>query len=245
MSVEIQLPELIDSSRLPQHIAIIMDGNGRWAKLQGQNRVFGHKQGAITVREITQACAELGIKYLTLYTFSTENWGRPSFEITALMELLVQMLRSEVKTLRNNNIRLNAIGNLTLLPDRIQREIDQSIRTTASNTGMVLTLALSYSARWEITEAARQIARDVAAGELKPADINENIVGNYLTTRNMPDPELLIRTSGELRISNYLLWQIAYTELYFTPQFWPAFDKMALYEAIYDYQQRDRRFGKV
>ena len=230
---------------MPQHIAIIMDGNGRWAKLQGQNRVFGHKQGAITVREITQACAELGIKYLTLYTFSTENWGRPSFEITALMELLVQMLRSEVKTLRNNNIRLNAIGNLTLLPDRIQREIDQSIRTTASNTGMVLTLALSYSARWEITEAARQIARDVAAGELKPADINENIVGNYLTTRNMPDPELLIRTSGELRISNYLLWQIAYTELYFTPQFWPAFDKMALYEAIYDYQQRDRRFGKV
>lgn len=239
------LKSQIDINNLPGHIAIIMDGNGRWAKLQGQNRVFGHKQGAITVREITQACAELGIKYLTLYTFSTENWGRPSFEITALMELLVQMLRSEVKTLRNNNIRLNAIGNLTLLPDRIQREIDQSIRTTASNTGMVLTLALSYSARWEITEAARQIARDVAAGELKPADINENIVGNYLTTRNMPDPELLIRTSGELRISNYLLWQIAYTELYFTPQFWPAFDKMALYEAIYDYQQRDRRFGKV
>lgn len=237
--------EKIDLQRLPQHIAVIMDGNGRWAKQQGKNRVFGHGEGVKSVKRITEACAKLGIKYLTLYTFSTENWARPPLEVTALMELLVTTVRREVRELNAQNIRLNAIGNLNMLPARTRDELLSGMEQTAQNTRMTLTLALSYSARWEIVEAARNIAADAAAGKILLDDIDEKCFGQYLSTYNMPDPELLIRTSGEVRISNFLLWQIAYSELYFTDKLWPEFDEEELYKAIVSYQQRDRRFGKV
>jgi undecaprenyl diphosphate synthase len=233
----------IDLTRLPQHIAIIMDGNGRWAKGKGKLRIFGHHGGVVSVRDIVEGSVELGVKYLTLYTFSTENWNRPKLEVMAIMELLVSTIDKEINTFMENNVRLNAIGDLAMLPDKCYSELTRAIKTTSVNTGLVLTLALSYSSRKEIVNAAKQIAIKVQKGELKPEDINEDVFENNLYTYNMPNPELLIRTSGEFRISNYLLWQIAYAELYFTPKLWPDFRREDLFEAILDFQKRERRFG--
>ncbi len=233
----------IDTSRLPRHIAVIMDGNGRWAKEQGKLRVFGHKNGVIAVRDTVEGAAELGVEYLTLYAFSTENWNRPKLEVAALMELLVSTIAKETETLMKNNVRLNAIGDLEALPKRCRKELLEAIDKTSKNTRLTLTLALSYSSRWEIAQAARQIAADVKSGKLELDNIDEPKFTSYLSTRNIPDPELMIRTSGERRISNYLLWQLAYAELYFTPTLWPDFRKENLFEAIVDFQQRERRFG--
>ncbi len=237
------LIDQIDKKKLPHHIAIIMDGNGRWAKQKGKPRVFGHKNGVTSVREVTEACAELGINHLTLYAFSTENWARPKTEVNALMGLLVQTLRKEIETLMKNDIRLNAIGDLEKLPNKTHKALIEAIAETSQNKRMTLTLALNYSARWEILDATKRIHEDLAEGVLQ--DLNEESFSKYLTTHDMPDPELLIRTSGEQRISNYLLWQIAYTELYFTDIFWPEFRKPDLYQAILTYQNRERRFGKT
>jgi undecaprenyl diphosphate synthase len=240
----VDFKEKIDLSRLPKHIAIIMDGNGRWAKQQNQPRVFGHKNGVKSVREVSEAAAELGIEYLTLYAFSTENWNRPLLEVNALMSLLVETIRKEVSTLMDNNIRLRAIGDLEKLPDRTLEALREGIEITQNNKRLTLVLALNYSARWELMEAAKKIHWDATKG-LDSEKLTEDIFHNYLTTHDMPDPELLIRTSGELRISNFLLWQIAYSELYFTDTFWPDFRKQDLYKAIVDYQSRERRFGKI
>lgn len=239
------MKEDIDPGNLPQHIAVIMDGNGRWAKQQGAARVFGHRSAIKAVREVTEGCAELGIKFLTLYAFSTENWNRPKFEVDALMQLLVHTIRGEMKTLMDNNVRLATIGHTESLPKDCQRELHEAMQATEQNTGLVLVLALSYSGRWEIIEAVRQIAEEVKAGTLSSDAINEHTFGQYLTTRNMPDPELMIRTSGEMRISNFLLWQLAYSELYMPDVLWPDFRKPHLYEAILSYQNRERRFGKT
>jgi undecaprenyl diphosphate synthase len=235
----------INKDKLPQHIAIIMDGNGRWAKEKGKLRVFGHQNGVKAVRDAVESAAELGIKHLTLYAFSTENWNRPKFEVNALMELLVSTINKETKTLMENNIRLNAIGDLKSLPPNCYRELQEAINKTENNTRMTLHLALSYSSRWEITNALIQIAEKVKNAELSVEEINDSTVDEYLTTKGIPDPELLIRTSGEHRISNFLLWQIAYAELYFTDKLWPDFRKEDLYEAIIDFQSRERRFGKT
>lgn len=237
--------ELIDKDKLPQHIAIIMDGNGRWAKEKGQPRVLGHRAGVKTVRLITEACAKIGVKYLTLYAFSTENWNRPAYEVNALMRLLVDTLNKEVKVLNKNNIQLETIGDLSRLPDRSRRAMEDAKKSTASNNRMRLTLALNYSGRWEITQAAKTLAQKAKDGFINPQDINEDMVSSELTTADMPDPELLIRTSGETRLSNYLLWQLAYAEFYFTPLYWPDFKEKDLHEAIYTYQNRERRFGKT
>jgi len=237
------LLDQIDKSRLPQHIAIIMDGNGRWAKEKGKLRVFGHHSGVVSVKDIVEAAVEVGIPYITLYTFSTENWNRPWLEITALMELLVNTISKETKTLMDNNVRLNAIGDLEKLPGKCLKHLKKSIEATAGNTKSTLTLALSYSSRWEITEAARKLAVQVQQGLIKPEDINEEMFSANLTTAGIPDPELMIRTSGEFRISNYLLWQLAYAEFYFTEKLWPDFRREDLFEAIIDYQKRERRFG--
>jgi undecaprenyl diphosphate synthase len=239
------LKEDIDLNRLPQHVAVIMDGNGRWAKEHGQPRIFGHRNGVKAVRETTEAAAEIGVKWLTLYAFSTENWNRPQFEVGALMTLLVETLRKEIETLNKNNIRLQAIGDLSKLPAKTYKALLEGIDNTSSNDRMTLTLALFFSARWEITSASREIAIAVKQGQLEPDQITEDAFGSYLSTAHMPDPELLIRTSGECRISNYLLWQIAYSELYFTKVFWPDFRKEDFYEALIDYQHRERRFGKT
>lgn len=233
----------IDLSRLPKHVAIIMDGNGRWAKGKGKLRVFGHHNGVLSVRDVVEGAGELGVKYLTLYTFSAENWNRPSFEVTAIMELLVSTINKEIKQLMKNNVRLNAIGDLNQLPGKCNRELVSAIEKTSANTGLVLTLALSYSSRRELMQAAKNIAEQVKAGTLNPEDVTEDVFAQNLYTHNLPDPELLIRTSGEYRISNYLLWQIAYAELYFTEKLWPDFRREDLYEAILDYQKRERRFG--
>ncbi|WP_158824830.1 isoprenyl transferase [Mucilaginibacter lacusdianchii] len=235
----------IDLLKLPEHIAIIMDGNGRWAKGKGKLRVFGHHNGVLSVRDVVEGAGELGVKYLTLYTFSAENWNRPSFEVTAIMELLVSTINKEIKKLMQNNVRLNAIGDLNMLPGKCHKELLGAIEKTSGNTGLVLTLALSYSSRREIMQAAKNIALQVERGELKSEDINEDVFAQNLYTHNIPDPELLIRTSGEYRISNYLLWQIAYAELYFTEKLWPDFRREDLFEAILDYQKRERRFGKI
>lgn len=237
------LKEQIDRGRVPQHIAVIMDGNGRWAKNHGMERVFGHRNGVRAVRETTEAAAELGVRYLTLYAFSTENWNRPQLEVSALMALLVNTTRQELDTLLKNNIRLTTIGDFEKLHGATQRELREAIDATRNNTGMTLVLALSYSAKWEITQAVRKLAGDVKKGLLDPDAITENDIALALNTSGMPDPELLIRTSGETRISNFLLWQIAYAELYFTPVFWPDFRKENLFEAILDFQNRERRFG--
>ncbi|QHV98305.1 isoprenyl transferase [Spirosoma endbachense] len=239
------MKELIDPSNLPQHIAVIMDGNGRWAKRQGAARVFGHRNAIKAVREVTEGCAELGVKFLTLYAFSTENWNRPKFEVDALMTLLVHTIRGEIKTLMDNNVRLTTIGNTESLPSDCQRELAEAMRETSGNTGLTLVLALSYSGRWEILEAVRQIATDVSTGRLAMSEINESLFGSYLTTDGIPDPELMIRTSGEMRISNFMLWQLAYSELYMPDVLWPDFRRNHLYEAILSYQQRERRFGKT
>jgi undecaprenyl diphosphate synthase len=239
------LKEKIDPEKLPQHIAIIMDGNGRWAKMRGKHRIFGHEQGVISVRETAEAAAEAGVKYLTMYAFSTENWKRPATEVEALMELLVQTIHQETKTLSDNNIRLRAIGDLNSLDERCRDGLLEAIETTASNKRMDLILALSYSGRWELTEVFKNLAHQVKDGTLDPEKISQSLITNNLVTAGIPDPELLIRTSGEYRISNFLLWQLAYTELYFTSKLWPDFRKEDLFEAIIDYQQRERRFGKV
>ena len=231
--------------KIPLHIAIIMDGNGRWAKKKGKLRVFGHQNGVKAVREASESAAELGVKYLTLYAFSTENWNRPRLEIDTLMELLVTTINNELDTLKKNNIRLLTIGDLSQLPENTRKHLQDAIKETSHHTGMCLVIALSYSSRWEITEATRSIARAVQLGKLAPDDITEQTVAQHLCTAGMPDPELMIRTSGEHRISNYLLWQIAYAELYFCEKLWPDFRKEDLYEAIVNYQQRERRFGLV
>lgn len=235
----------IDKTRLPRHIAIIMDGNGRWAKRQGLARMFGHRQGVETVHQITEAAAELGIRFLTLYTFSTENWNRPKEEVDALMALLVDTIVKETPTLMKNNVRLLTIGDLDRLPQETRRKFEGCIEETSANTGLSLVVALSYSARWEITHAVQEAVRLAAAGQIKEEDITEEYISNSLTTKDIPDPDLLIRTSGELRISNFLLWQLAYSELYFTTCLWPEFTKEEFYKAILDYQHRERRFGKT
>jgi undecaprenyl diphosphate synthase len=235
----------IDLSKLPEHVAIIMDGNGRWAKQKGKSRIFGHHNGVTAVRETTEAAAEIGIKYLTLYAFSTENWNRPKNEINALMTLLVKTINKETKTLNKNNIRLLAIGDLESLPKNCYNELQDAINKTKNNTRMSLVLALSYSSKWEIVNAAKRIATEFKNGEININQIDQAMFSRYLTTGGIPDPELLIRTSGEYRISNFLLWQIAYAELYFTSKLWPDFSKDDLYEALIDYQNRERRFGKT
>jgi undecaprenyl diphosphate synthase len=239
------LRDQLDLERLPQHIAIIMDGNGRWAKEQGQDRLFGHFHGVESVRDIVEGCAELGVKYLTLYAFSTENWDRPIEEVTGLMELLVDTIRKETATLNKNKIKLHVIGDTNMLPDYARKELQESVDELKDNTGLNLIMALSYSSRWEIVNAIKNIAADVKTGKLEPFEIDQDTIKDYLTTREFPDPELMIRTSGEYRISNFLLYQLAYAELYFTNVRWPDFRKENLYEAILDFQGRERRFGKT
>lgn len=239
------LKEQINLEKLPKHIAIIMDGNGRWAKQQGEQRIYGHEHGVRSVRDAVEACAELGVEYLTLYAFSTENWNRPKEEVIALMQLLVHTISAETKTLNKNNIRLQAIGDLASLPLDCRNELQEAITSTSKNTRTTLVLALSYSSRWELTMAVQQIANEVKNGTLDPAAINESSINDHLCTAALPEPELMIRTSGEHRISNFLLWQLAYSELYFTDTLWPDFRKENLYEAIIDFQHRERRFGKT
>ncbi len=237
--------ESLDRSRLPRHVAIIMDGNGRWAKERGLDRVYGHHEGVLSVRDIVNACGEIGIEYLTLYAFSTENWNRPKAEVDALMELLVNTIRKEIEDLKKNNVKLHIIGDFPSLPEICRKELKEAMDITAANTGLNLVLALSYSSRQEIMQASRSIAEKVASGLLKPEDIDSELFQQHLYTASFPDPELMIRTSGEHRISNYLLYQLAYAELYFTNVHWPDFRKHNLYEALLNYQQRERRFGKT
>lgn len=237
--------EKINLDKLPQHVAIIMDGNGRWARKQGKNRIFGHRQGVKTVRKIVEASAELGIKYLTLFTFSTENWQRPPREIRALMDLLIITIRNELKSLLENNIRLNTIGDNDSLPPQVRKEINDAVQATEKNTGLTLIMAISYSSKWDIINTVKKIANLVEDKKLKTKDIHEELFTGMLSTGKYPDPELLIRTSGEYRISNFLLWELAYTELYFTTKNWPEFEKEDFYEAILNFQERERRFGKV
>jgi len=239
------LLEKIDKDRLPRHIAIIMDGNGRWAKEQGQDRLYGHYHGVESVRDIVEGCAELKIGYLTLYAFSTENWDRPEYEVIGLMELLVTTIRKEVESLHKNNIKLHVIGDMSMLPEYARQELKEALEITAGNTGLNLVMALSYSGRWELLNAVKNIAFEVREGRLAVEAIDQDTLQRFLCTSNFPDPELMIRTSGEYRISNFLLYQLAYAELYFTQVRWPDFRKENLYEAILDYQNRERRFGKT
>ncbi len=233
----------LDIKRIPRHIAIIMDGNGRWAKERGKERSYGHQAGVDTVRRITSECVRLGVKFLTLYTFSTENWSRPETEIAALMGLVLSSLEDEI--FMKNNVRFQAVGDIQRLPQSVQDKLQETMEHTAQNTAMTMVVALSYSSRWELTRATQSIARDVKAGTLQPEDITEELMNERLETAFMPDPELLIRTGGELRISNYMLWQIAYSELYFCDTYWPDFDEADLHQAIASYQARQRRFGKT
>lgn len=230
---------------IPRHVAVIMDGNGRWAKKKGAARIFGHKNAIKAVRDVTEGCAELGVEFLTLYAFSTENWSRPLEEVSGLMQLLVLTIKKELKTLLNNNVKLSAIGALDSLPRDCQQELHEAMEMTKNNTGLTLVLALSYSGRWEITEAIKKITSDVKLGLVSENDIDQDLVSNYLQTRKMPDPELLIRTSGEMRISNFLLWQLAYTEIYITEKLWPDFRKDDLRLALKAFQNRERRFGRI
>jgi undecaprenyl diphosphate synthase len=239
------LRKKVDTRKLPVHIAIIMDGNGRWARQRGKERIFGHQQGVRAVREVIECGAELGLKYLTLYTFSTENWNRPDDEISALMGIMVQSLNNETDTLIKNNIRLKAIGDIDRLAKDVRARLFDTIELTSPATGLTLIIAMSYSSRWEIVEAAKKLAADVNSGKLQASEIDENDFEKYLSTYGIPDPELMIRTSGELRVSNFLLWQLAYTELYFTELLWPDFSKEEFYKAIISFQKRERRFGKT
>ena len=239
------LIEQIDKHRMPQHVAIIMDGNGRWAKAKGLDRSFGHQEGVVSVRKIVETANDLGIRYLTMYTFSTENWNRPEEEVQALMSLLVLAIKRETPDLMKNNVRLMAIGNLDRLPSDARATLMECISETSANTGTTVILALSYSARWEITEAVKRLAKEAIDKKINPDDITESVVSSYLTTQGIPDPDLLIRTGGEQRISNFLLWQLSYAEFYFTNKYWPDFREEELYEAILYYQQRERRFGKT
>ena len=238
-----QEKELIDLTRIPKHVAIIMDGNGRWAKERGQARTYGHQAGVAAVRTVTEEAVRIGVKYLTLYTFSTENWNRPPEEVSAIMDLLLDSIEEEIFV--KNNVSFHTIGDTRRLPELVQERLRHCIDRTAGNTRMALTLALSYSSRWEITQAARDIARQAASRQLNPDDIDERLLAAHLNTHDMPDPDLLIRTGGEIRLSNYLLWQCAYSELYFCPTYWPDFDGVSLREAIAEYQKRERRFGKT
>lgn len=239
------LKSLIIKDKLPRHIAIIMDGNGRWARSRGNERIFGHKNAIESVRQAVEGAGELGVEYLTLYAFSTENWNRPRSEVDALMSLMVTAIQNETENLHKNNVRLNTIGEINDLPPAVRAQLDSSIRYTAENTGLNLIIALSYSGRWEITTAVKKIVEDVKKGVLDPDIIDTCLIETYLNTANIPEPELLIRTSGERRLSNFMLWQLAYSEFYFTPVLWPDFRKKDLYEAIIDFQRRDRRFGRV
>ena len=239
------LKNKIDINKLPKHIAIIMDGNGRWARQRQEMRTFGHQHGVKAVRETTEAAAELGINYLTLYAFSTENWSRPKFEVDALMHLLVKTIHKETKTLNENNIRLSAIGDINNLPDDCYKELMKAIESTSQNKRMVLNLALSYSSRWELTNAVKLIVEKSIKNEINPEEINSSLIDSFLTTAGIPDPDIMIRTGGDIRMSNFLLWQIAYSELYFTEKLWPDFRKEDLYKAIIDFQARERRFGKT
>lgn len=235
----------INKDNIPKHVAIIMDGNGRWAKQKGKLRVFGHKNGVKAVQSTIEGAARIGIKYITLYAFSTENWNRPKFEVNALMELLVDTIQKEINTLNKNKIRLKAIGDLSTLPRKAKDKLKNAIEETAKNDHMTLVLALSYSSKWEIINAVKQISKKVKSDELSTDEINENIIDNCLSTKGIPDPELMIRTSGEHRVSNFLLWQLAYAELYFTPKLWPDFRENDLFEALLSFQKRERRFGKT
>jgi len=237
--------DLAKSGEIPVHVAIIMDGNGRWAKGRGNVRVFGHRAGVESVRDITEACAQLGVRYLTLYAFSTENWGRPSNEVNALIKLLVSTLRSETDKLHENNIKLSTIGQIERFPENCRQELLEAIDLTSQNDRMQLCLALSYSGRWDITEAVKKLAHQVKEGLIDPDEIDDSLISSHLATAAIPDPDLIIRTSGEYRISNFLLWQLAYSELYITDTFWPDFRRSELYEAILSFQRRERRFGKV
>jgi undecaprenyl diphosphate synthase len=236
---------LKNAGEIPRHIAIIMDGNGRWAKERGMPRISGHSEGVERVRDTVRACAQLGVQYLTLYTFSTENWKRPKDEVSFLMRLLLKALENETDELQTNNVRIQTIGDISTLPQEVQAELLESIEKTRNNTGLRLILALSYSGRWDITQAIRRIARDVHEGRLAEQEVTDELVGSYLSTAGIPDPDLLIRTSGEFRLSNFLLWQLAYTEIYISSRFWPGFRRDELYAAIANYQKRERRFGMV
>lgn len=237
--------EDIDKTRVPQHVAIIMDGNGRWAQKQSHQRIFGHQNAMTAVRQAVEAAVACGVKYLTLYTFSTENWNRPQEEIDGLMELLIKAVREETKTLMDNNVKLETIGDTNRIPEKSRNKLMECVKETAGNTAMTLVLALSYSARWETAEALRQICADAQQGRLQPNEVTEETLRGYLATKNYPDPDLLIRTGGELRVSNFLLWQMAYTEFYFSEQLWPDFRHEDFYDAVCDYQNRQRRFGKT
>jgi undecaprenyl diphosphate synthase len=239
------LKDQLNIQKLPKHIAVIMDGNGRWAKGKGKFRIFGHQNGVKAVKETAEACAEIGVQYLTLYAFSTENWSRPKDEVNALMELLVSTIRKETKTLMKNNIRLEAIGDINDLPAKCQRELGEAIDETKGNTRLTMILALSYSAKWDMINAIKHIALEAKEGKIAIENIDTAMVDKFLSTKDYPHPELMIRTSGEQRISNFLLWELAYSELYFTPKLWPDFNREDLYQAILDYQQRERRFGKT
>lgn len=242
---QMSLKGSINLENLPKHIAVIMDGNGRWAKQRQKERIFGHQNGVNAVREVTEGCAELGVEYLTLYTFSTENWNRPKEEVDALMAMLVDTIAKEEKTLMDNNIKLEYIGDISQIATETQNALKNTIYNTRNNKRMTLILALNYSSRWEITEMVKTVAEKVKNNELNAEDICQDVISKNLCTANYPDPDLLIRTSGEYRLSNYLLWQLAYAELFFTPTLWPDFDKEGLYEAIISYQSRERRFGKT
>jgi undecaprenyl diphosphate synthase len=237
--------ELKNRGEIPHHIAIIMDGNGRWAQRRGMPRIAGHKAGVESVRDIVEACGQLGVKYLTLYAFSTENWRRPEDEVSMLMRLLLRALRDETDRLQRNNVRLMAIGDMDTLPPEVRRELDDGIHKTSGNTGLTLVLALSYSGRWDITSAVRRLVGEAAAGRLAPEAVDEKLIGATLSTEGIPDPDLLVRSSGELRISNFLLWQLAYSEIYVTRTCWPSFRREELYDAVRDFQNRERRFGMV
>ncbi len=239
------LKDLIDIQKLPEHIAIIMDGNGRWAKNKGKLRAFGHESGVLSVKDIVEGCVEIGVKFLTVYAFSTENWSRPVGEVNALMELLISTINAQAEALNRNNVKLNAIGHLQSLPKKCTNYLADVMEITKHNTKCTLTLALSYSGKWEIIEAVKKLAQLAAEGIIKPCEINEALFADQLSTKGIPDPELMIRTSGERRISNFLLWQLAYAELYFTETLWPDFRREHLFEAILDYQKRERRFGKI
>tara|TARA_Y100001949_G_scaffold135648_1_gene117153 strand:+ start:27 stop:764 length:738 start_codon:yes stop_codon:yes gene_type:complete len=239
------MKEQINSDNLPKHIAVIMDGNGRWAKQKGAARIFGHKNAIKAVREVTEGCAELGVDCLTLYAFSTENWARPKAEVSGLMSLLVATIKDELPTLQKNNISLHSIGDRSELPKETRNKLETAIQETSANTGLKLILALNYSGKWDLAQATKAIAVDVKAGSVNPDDIDQSLIAEYLSTSGFPDPELLIRTSGEMRISNFLLWQMAYTEMFFTPVLWPDFRREHLHEAILAYQGRERRFGKI
>lgn len=236
--------EKLDKQRIPQHVAIIMDGNGRWAKQRGKQRVFGHREGTDSVKKVVQAAGKIGVKYLTIYAFSTENWNRPEQEISGLMSLLMSGIKNELDKMHDNNVKLTVIGDQSNMPANVQKSIKKAIEKTKNNTGLNIVIALSYSARWEILKAVNEIVKDSKSGILEN-EIDADTFSNYLTTTNIPDPDLLIRTSGEVRISNFLLWQISYSELYFTDILWPDFKEEQFYEAIYNYQQRERRFGKT